>query len=294
MSAPELPIMPFFIKDWIGATQHWTDAERGAYISLLCFQWLNGTIPADVQRLARIMGTPEGEFDARWATVGQKFDGDIEGLLNNRLEEHRKKTIGIHEAKVRGAQGTNAVRAAKKALRVASANAERNADGNGMRDAEGDAPRTHPYPYPYLESEKTVRTEEEEEEHEKEREKPEIRSANAERSSRGTFKNYWSDEKWIDAKLRYPNRAGGHNDRGAQHAWRARLREGHTWDELFGGMDRYHAYCVATGKVGTEFVMQRKTFCGPAKHFLEEWRVPEKVTPAATWRPPSDDPSEAA
>lgn len=274
MTTPELPIMPFFIKDWIAATQHWTDAERGAYISLLAAQWINGCVPADTQRLARIMGTPENEFDARWAIVGHKFDGDVEGLFNKRLEEHRKKAVGLRDAKIRGAQGANAVRAARKAERVASANAER-AD---VRDA----PRTHPYPYPYLKNS----------EEDTEKEPPE-RSANAERVPRGTV-NYWSDEKWIDYKTRMPNRAGGNTDKPAQDAWRARLREGHTWEQLFEGADRYSAYCAAEGMVGTRYVMQRKTFCGPSKPFLEEWKLPEKNAPGSAWRPPSDDPQEAA
>lgn len=276
MSASELPMMPFWIKDWIAATQHWSDAERGAYISLLAHQWANGTVPPETQRLARIMGTSEAEFDARWGVVGPKFDGDVEGLFNKRLEEHREKALGLRAAKIRGANGANAVRAARKAERVASANAER----PDVRDA----PRTHPSPSPSPSS-KNSETDTADDESE--------RSANAERVPRGTV-NYWNEEKWIDYKLRMPNRAGGNTDKPAREAWRARLREGHTWEQLLDGADRYNAYCAAEGNIGTRYVMQRKTFCGPSKPFLESWDLPQVGTPGATWRPPSDDAPEAA
>jgi uncharacterized protein YdaU (DUF1376 family) len=253
---------------------HMTDAERGAYMSLLVFQWKNGSIPTTPERLARIMGTPDAQFEDRWNALGRKFDGDSSGLFNNRLEQVRKKALELRDSKIRAADAANAVRRAKKAQRISAANAER-----VPRDVpRADAERTHTSTY--------TSTKEEEIREEREDEK---RTANAERASRETYKNYWNDEKWIDFKLRMPNRAGGQDDVGAKKAWRARLREGHTWEELFAGADRYSAYCVAAGKVGSEYVMQRKTFCGPGKRFLEEWEIPADAPGNGAWMPPSDD-----
>jgi uncharacterized protein YdaU (DUF1376 family) len=112
-------MMPVFVKDWIAATVHMTDAERGAYFSLLAHQWVNKVLPTDEAQLARIMGTPEKEFESRWSTVGSKFDGDQEGLFNNRLEQHRKNSIRLRDAKVRGADAANVVRRAKRTQRMA-------------------------------------------------------------------------------------------------------------------------------------------------------------------------------
>jgi uncharacterized protein YdaU (DUF1376 family) len=281
MSESDLPIMPVFVKDWIAGVLHWTDAERGAYFSLLAHQWVNRCIPADEAQLARIMGTPEKDFEARWHVIGKKFDGDEDGLFNNRLEEHRKKAIELRNSKIRAAGAANAVRRAKKAHRIAAANAERVPHDVPRVDAV----RTHTSTSTSTSTKEEIR---EEREHEREGESSE-RSAFAERASRETYKNYWNDEKWIDYKLRMPNRAGGQDDVGAKKAWRARLREGHTWDELLSGADRYNAYCVAAGKVGTEYVMQRKTFCGPGKRFLEEWEIPAEVGGNGAWTPPSDE-----
>lgn len=268
MSQNDLPMMPFFIKDWIAATVHLTDAERGAYVSLLAFQWVNGKVPPDVSQLARIMGTPDDQFQSRWNALSSKFDGDVQGLFNSRLEEHRKKALGLRDGKIRAADAANAVRRAKKAQRVAAHNL------NG--DAERDAHVT-----PTSTSTSTFQEEEE---------IPQQRSANAERVSRGS---YFSEEKWIEAKLRYPKRAGGLDPEGGKKAWRARLRDGYTWEQLSSGIDKYAMYCEAAGKIGTEYVMTLKTFCGPGKRFLEEWDIPPDARRNTAWSPPSDEPPEA-
>lgn len=95
----------------------------------------------------------------------------------------------------------------------------------------------------------------------------------------------------LDFKIAYPQRAGGQPWRRAVKAISARLAEGHTWDELIDGALRYEAYCRATDKLGTEFVMQAATFCGPEKHFAQPWSLPVKQdgTNRPTWRPSADE-----
>jgi hypothetical protein len=73
----------------------------------------------------------------------------------------------------------------------------------------------------------------------------------------------------------YPRRAGGNPKPKALKAWKARLSEGHTVDELQAGVCRYAAFVRATGKEGTEYVQQAATFFGPGKGFLEAWAPPE-------------------
>jgi hypothetical protein len=201
--------------------------------------------------------------------VGQKFDGDSDGLFNNRLEAHRKNSIRLRDAKVRGADAANVVRRAKKTQRVREANPSAYAE----RDASATPTST------------STSTSSEEDK------SPEERSAYAERVSRGS---YFSEEKWIDWKTGYPKRGGGYDAEGGKKAWRARLRDGYTWDQLYAGRDRYNAYCEAAGKVGTEYVMSMKTFCGPGKRFLEEWELPADAARDAAWSPPADDPPVAA
>lgn len=72
----------------------------------------------------------------------------------------------------------------------------------------------------------------------------------------------------------YPKRAGDNPKRKAYQAFNARLREGHTADEMEQGVRRYAAYVQATERVGTEFVQQGVRFLGPDKPFENEWTPP--------------------
>ena len=43
---------------------------------------------------------------------------------------------------------------------------------------------------------------------------------------------------------------------------------------MLDGVLRYATFIRKTSKEHSEFVQQMKTFCGPCKSFLEEWKVP--------------------
>lgn len=75
----------------------------------------------------------------------------------------------------------------------------------------------------------------------------------------------------------YPRRAGDQRWQDAAKAIRARLAEGHTWDEMRAGVERYAAFVRATGREGSEFVKQAGTFFGTGKAFLETWEPPPSV-----------------
>lgn len=72
----------------------------------------------------------------------------------------------------------------------------------------------------------------------------------------------------------FPKRAGSQPWNKAEKAIAARLREGHSREEILEGAVRYAAFIRATGKEGTEYVMQASTFCGPDKRFTEPWDLP--------------------
>ncbi|MGH7649941.1 MAG: hypothetical protein ACREND_17660 [Gemmatimonadaceae bacterium] len=69
----------------------------------------------------------------------------------------------------------------------------------------------------------------------------------------------------------YPHRAGGNPRPPALRAYRARIAEGVTHDDLLDGVRRYAAYCEATGRIGTEFVKMTATFFGRDRHYAEKW-----------------------
>ena len=72
----------------------------------------------------------------------------------------------------------------------------------------------------------------------------------------------------------YPKRAGGNSKSAALKAWDARVREGVAPDDMLEGLKRYAAFVSQTGKTGTEFVKQARTFFGPDRHFEDAWLIP--------------------
>lgn len=80
--------------------------------------------------------------------------------------------------------------------------------------------------------------------------------------------------EFLRFKATYPHRSGSQPWQRALQAITARLREGHSWQEILDGTTRYAEFCLATGKVGTEHVQQACRFCGPGKEFLQPWTPP--------------------
>lgn len=72
----------------------------------------------------------------------------------------------------------------------------------------------------------------------------------------------------------HPRRSGGDSKEEAFREYKARLRQGSTHEQMFAGTVRYKAYCEVTGKTGTEYVKQQKTFLGKGRHYLEPWDIP--------------------
>lgn len=87
------PAFQFYPKDFLTdeAVDLMTLEQRGAYITLLCKQWLNGSIPSNEDALKSMCGNP-GNWDEVWFGIGSCFVQNDEGrLVNPRLEKERKK-----------------------------------------------------------------------------------------------------------------------------------------------------------------------------------------------------------
>jgi uncharacterized protein YdaU (DUF1376 family) len=110
VSDNSLAMMPWFPRDFIAATRAMRLAERGAYRELLDYQWEMGKLPADHERLARLLGVTIDEFEAIWPAISDKFCTVDGGLANTRLEEHRLKSLERRDRKRNGAASTNAKR----------------------------------------------------------------------------------------------------------------------------------------------------------------------------------------
>ena len=101
MKEGQYPWLPLFVADWLSSETVTLGslAARGALIHLLCYQWKDGSIPADEVRIARLLGASPEEFKSVWKEIGSKFKpfGD-DRLQNERLEFERAKRQGRSSA----------------------------------------------------------------------------------------------------------------------------------------------------------------------------------------------------
>lgn len=121
-------MMPFFVNAFVGATQGWTAAETGAYFLLLGAEWEMGPLPTDTTALANISRMTVKDFKVAWKKISKKFRTSAEGLVNDRLEEHRRRSLELHQRHRLGAQQTN-----RKRWGTVVSIAERVAERDGER-----------------------------------------------------------------------------------------------------------------------------------------------------------------
>lgn len=86
-----LPYLPLFVGDFLASTPGWSLLERGALLMLMFAEWENGPLPAEMRRLAAIVGLSEFEFAPIWPAIEKKFTQTEAGLIVEALEERREK-----------------------------------------------------------------------------------------------------------------------------------------------------------------------------------------------------------
>jgi len=92
------PAFSFYAKDFMLGTVTLTLAERGAYISLLAYQWDHGSVPDGPESLGRICGCSGAQAKKLWTAVGKKFLRGVDGQWRNpRLEAERAKQLDRRE-----------------------------------------------------------------------------------------------------------------------------------------------------------------------------------------------------
>ncbi len=82
------PAFQFYASDFIGGTMQFTAEETGVYIRLLCYQWMNGGLPNDKNRIRSIAGYTKDPGSLTMPLA--KFILGTDGVYRNkRLEEVR-------------------------------------------------------------------------------------------------------------------------------------------------------------------------------------------------------------
>jgi uncharacterized protein YdaU (DUF1376 family) len=86
------PAFQCYAADLLTDTAEYTNEEFGAYFRLLCYQFINGSLPKENHRLAVICtASPEG-MEEMWLVFGHKFELGTDGRMRNpRMEETRRE-----------------------------------------------------------------------------------------------------------------------------------------------------------------------------------------------------------
>jgi len=87
--AAPLRWFPFDVDAWDTdeIVRRMTYAERGVYVSLLCWQWREGSVPADPKSLAKALGASRGLVAHVLAKAFNDDGTDSQRLVNRRLAE---------------------------------------------------------------------------------------------------------------------------------------------------------------------------------------------------------------
>jgi uncharacterized protein YdaU (DUF1376 family) len=89
------PAFQFYPNDFLADANVivMTLQERGAYITLVCLCWQQGGLPSEVEKLARLCGSPVSTFQRLWPAIAPCFRTVANGqrLLHPRLERERQK-----------------------------------------------------------------------------------------------------------------------------------------------------------------------------------------------------------
>lgn len=107
MAKEPSPAFQFYPRDFISDENVLAMdlAERGAYITLMCICWTEGSIPSDIGRLARILHCSREDMARMWEVLAVCFVPDPDDpsrLVHPRLEEERKKQAEWREKSARG------------------------------------------------------------------------------------------------------------------------------------------------------------------------------------------------
>lgn len=139
MAGPVETWFPFFIGEFHADTQGWTNAEKGAYVTLETHIWRSGgSVPYDEDRLARVIGDPWSPF---WSVTKHLFLLENGALSLPRLSKHLDRAV-IVQASLSD-RNRKAVEKRWAKARHTSRNTSR------MRDAmRGDTPSPSPSQLP--------------------------------------------------------------------------------------------------------------------------------------------------
>ena len=99
------PAFQFYPADYLADinVRLMSNQAGGCYMTLMCHAWLEGSIPSDIRKIAKLCGEDGAAMAVLWQTLGKCFrphPNDPEKLVHPRLEKERIKQNKFREDKV--------------------------------------------------------------------------------------------------------------------------------------------------------------------------------------------------
>lgn len=141
------PAFQFYPKDWLTDSRvvSMTTLQRGIYIQLLCYCWLDGWLPMDPKKLSLLSGAQgmtEQEFLEHWEAIEPCFEvaTDGKGFTHPRLEKERVKQQQWRDKCSKGGKISASRRQLTGNTAVCSLQSSSSKDLNPLEHPETDAP----------------------------------------------------------------------------------------------------------------------------------------------------------
>lgn len=138
--------LPLFFGDFLGATSEWAGEEASLYLTCLGYQWSQGSLPADLVKLCRLVRWERKNFDRCWPQVSEKFVNVDGRLLNTRLEEHRAKSQKVAEKNSASGKAGAEARWGKHGERHSGANGASDGERHQSGNTTTNGNPSHPIP----------------------------------------------------------------------------------------------------------------------------------------------------
>jgi uncharacterized protein YdaU (DUF1376 family) len=106
VASEKSPAFQFYPKDFLTDSHvvAMTLPERGAYITLLCLCWMDGSVPAELPSLARLCSVSAATFARLWPALEPCFEATNGRLVQPRIERERRKQLEFRAMKAAAGQ----------------------------------------------------------------------------------------------------------------------------------------------------------------------------------------------